>query len=426
MHKLLLTLTFVVTLGSFSWAASAQETLNFYKQELGSFPSQKSRDTRAYAASLASGVDTWVLQNEKETSVQDALLWQARLLFQAQHYGAVMATLFKLRYLYSQADMAQITPLFTDVVKSLDKESRTVASQLLSKGSSADAHTPQAREAEMLYALSKLRGSSFYPAAAQAFERFFARYPEYPDNNAVELWYGDLHRENGNYLAAISQYKKADVLYPNSPYKAASLRLIGDIYADNLKNTAAATEAYTTVLRLYPGSAETGTVYKHMAILDENNKQYDSALINYDKAIELLTDTSSVYEAYRGKADVHIKMKQYAEAYQVLHQAAAMPKLDKAKAVEALDDAGKLATGKLNDPSKYIQSLEKAILLAPADPDTPQRMHTLAKTYEKQGKLNQAMATYKKLILQFPTSKYASRAQKRLLKLEAQAEQTIQ
>ena len=76
------------------------------------------------------------------------------------------------------------------------------------------------------------------------------------NGDKVELWYGDLHRLNGNYLAAISQYKKAGELYPATPYKAASLRLIGDIYADNLKDTANATAYYTRVLREFPGSSE--------------------------------------------------------------------------------------------------------------------------------------------------------------------------
>ena len=77
-----------------------------------------------------------------------------------------------------------------------------------------------------------------------------------------------------------------------------------------LKNTEKATEAYTRVLREYEGSNEIGIVYKHMAIMDENNKNYDSALINYDKAIELLGTVPSAYEAYHGKADVFVNRRE--------------------------------------------------------------------------------------------------------------------
>ena len=416
MKKIVLTL-FIGTFSVCAWATGAQDTLNFYKQELTSFPTKDSRATRAYAGALADGLQTWVMQNEKNESLPQVLLWQARLQTQARQNGAALVTLFKLRYLFTDTDKTQLLPLWEENLTSLDKKSRDEATRLFTTGPTQKAAFAEQKEAEMLYALSKLSGEDFYPAAAQAFENFFVRHPFYAGNNEVELWQGDLHRQNGNYLAAIAQYKKADALYPNSPYKAASLRLIGDIYADNLKNTAAATEAYTTVLRLYPNSSETGIVYKHMAILDENNKQYDSALINYDKAIELLSDAPAVHEAYLGKADVYTKTKQYDRAYEVLHQAAGLSNLSKDEAADALAQAAQIAHKKLKDDTKYMQSLEKAILADPTGPETAKRMYQLGAAYEKSGKGTNAQEVYRKLILQFPTSKYATSAQSGLTRL---------
>lgn len=415
MKKILLTVV-LSTLSVGVFAATAQETLQFYKQELSSFPAKDSSATRAYAETLSNGLQTWITQNGQNEAVPEALLWQARLQTKADQNGAALVTLLKLRYT-TKEDPTQLVSLFGENIEALKKDSREIAKRAFVNGASEKAAFAEQKEAEMLYTLSKLEGKKYYPAAAQAFESFFARHPFYSGNNEVELWYGDLHRTNGNYLAAITQYKKADALYPNSPYKAASLRLIGDIYADNLKNTAAATEAYTTVLRLYPNSAETGIVYKHMAILDENNKQYDSALINYDKAIELLDNAPAVYEAYRGKADVYVKTKQYEPAYQTLHQAAQLANLQPQQAAEALAESAKIARKRLKDDTKYIQSLEKAILLQPNGEDTPVWMYNVAAAYEKAGKSAQAAEVYKKLILQFPTSKYASSAQSGLTRL---------
>ncbi|MBR4355046.1 MAG: tetratricopeptide repeat protein [Elusimicrobiaceae bacterium] len=417
MRKILIFSSIALLFGVIANAQEAQTALDFYKKELVAFPVQSTQETRAYAQSLADGLQTWLLQNENHPAAQDALLLQARLRGQARQNGSALVNLFRLRYLFPQADLTNITSLFEEALTGLDKKYRSQASQLLMKGPSAQANQPGAREAETLYAFSKLKGKDFYPAAAQAFEQFFARYPKYAGNNEVELWYGDLHRTNDNYLAAIAQYKKADALYPNSAYKAASLRLIGDIYADNLKNTPAATEAYTRVLRLFPNSSETGIVYKHMAILDENNKQYDSALINYDKAIELLGPTPAAYEAYRGKADVCIKTKQYEEAYRILHQTAEFFQADKAKSAQALMQAATIARKQLRDDVKYVQSLQKAVLLQPTDSTTAPRLYELGQAYEKQGKTAAAQETYKKLILQFPTSSYTSSAQRRLNRL---------
>ena len=344
MRKIILTVI-ISTFSAFAWAATAQKTLSFYKQELGAFPEGNSREIKLYAASLADNLDTWFLQNPVNASASEVMLLQTRLLARAGKNGEALAMLFRLHYLFPAADMAQLSPLFNQTQEALDKSVRETASRLFVQAS--DESTLEKQTAQMLYAFSKLSGKTFYPAATQAFERFFVRYPDYAGNNEIELWYGDLHRLNGNYLAAILQYKKAGTLYPNSPYKAASLRLVGDVY------TAAATEAYTNVLRLYPNSVETGTVYKHMAILDENNKQYDSALLNYNKAIELLQDTTSVYEAYRGKADVYYKTKQYDLAYDTLQQAAALSKLSKENAADSYAQAAKIAHKKLKDEKIY-------------------------------------------------------------------------
>ena len=154
MRTLLLTVL-LSTLGAFSWAASAQETLDFYKQELSSFPAKRNQQTRAYAQTLADGLETWVLQNEKQTSVQTALLLQARLLNQAQENGAAFVTLLQLRYLFPQTDMALLTPVLEETLSGLDKNSRDLASQLFTKGPSDKATNAEKKEAETLYAFSK-------------------------------------------------------------------------------------------------------------------------------------------------------------------------------------------------------------------------------------------------------------------------------
>ena len=196
------------------------------------------------------------------------------------------------------------------------------------------------------------------------------------------------------------------------------MRLIGDIYADNLKDTANATAYYTRVLREFPGSSETGVVYKHMAILDENNKQFDSALINYDKSIELLGNTKAAYESYRGKADVYVKTKNYGEAYNTLLKTANVFSADEEKCTFSLLEAANVAKKRMHDQTKYMQALEKALVAHPAGPRAPQIMFDLASAYEQQGRNTQAIEIYKRLIINHPTNKLASRAQGRLNRLQ--------
>lgn len=398
-------------------AADAAAELEFYKKEISAFPADTNRETRAAAKALADGLNTWTAQNPASPAVKDAMLMQARLYLRAQENGYAAVTLFKLRNLYPQMDTNLLNPLMAEAVQSVQANKRDTATKLFTTTLSSDEKSNAQREAQALYGLSKLAGRGIYVPAAEAFESFFVRYPSYEENDKVELWYGDLHRENGNYLAAVSQYKKAADLYPDTPYKAASLRLIGDIYADNLKDTAAATAAYTRVLREFDGSSETGIVYKHMAILDENNKQYDSALINYDKAIELLGATPAAYEAHRGKADVYVKTKDYAAAYNGLIQTASLFGADEEKSTSTLREAAKIAKKHLRDNAKYTQALEKALLAHPAGPHAAQLMYDLGQAYETAGRNTQAVEMYKKLVINYPTDKLSSRAQGRLNKL---------
>ena len=418
MRNLLLTLAAIAFAAPCICAADAAASLEFYKKQALTLSADPSREERAFAKTLADGLGTWTKQNPKQPAVKDALLLQARLYVRAEDYDRALVTLFKLRHMYPEADLAVLNPLMAEAVMAVNAKQRDQATALFTATLSADDKTPAQRQAKALFALSKLSGRDLYEPSAEAFEDFFAAYPDYESSDLVELWYGDLHRINGNYLAAISQYKKAGELYPKTPYRAASLRLIGDIYADNLKDTANAMGTYTQVLREFPGSSETGIVYKHMAILDENNKQYDSALINYDKAIELLGTTPAAYEAYQGKADVYTKTKNYEAAYNTLHQTATVFAANDTQSIEALLKAADLARKKMRNQAKYIQSLEKALLSHPQSPKAPQLMYDLGRAYEQQNRDAQASEIYKKLIINYPTDKIASSAQSRLSRLE--------
>lgn len=418
MRKLLLFLFAAVLAAPCVRAADAAASLDFYKKQALTLPADPGREERAFAKALADGLGTWTVQNEKQPAAADAMLLQARLYMRAQENARALVTLFKLRKMFPNVDVSLLNPLMADAVLSVTPASRDDASALFAAALPADAKTANDRETDALYALSKLSGRTLYAPSADAFESFFARNPNYENNDKVELWYGDLHRVNGNYLAAIAQYKKAGELYPKTPYRAASMRLIGDIYADNLKDTANAMAAYTRVLREFPGSSETGIVYKHMAILDENNKQFDSALINYDKAIELLGTTPAAYEAYRGKADVYVKTKNYGEAYNTLHQTAAVFNADEEKFTFSLLEAANVAKKRMRDQTKYVQSLEKALLAYPKGPHAPQLMFDLGYAYEQQDRDAQAIEIYQKLIVNYPTDKLASRAQGRLSRLQ--------
>ena len=227
-----------------------------------------------------------------------------------------------------------------------------------------------------------------------------------------------MHRRNANPLAAAAQYKKVAALYPKTEFRAASLRMAADVYADDLKDTQTATAMYNEVLKRYPDSVEVGVVYKHLGIMEENNKHFDNAIAYYNKAIEHLAGQPAAYGAMQGKADVYAKMKDYQSAYTMLLQTAETFKADESKYVATMLKAANVADRRLKDRSQKSVTLEKILLAYPQNQRAPEIMFELGYCYEKQGKNPQAAAMYKKLIISNPTDAYAGKAQSRLDRLE--------
>ena len=152
--------------------------------------------------------------------------------------------------------------------------------------------------------------------------------------------------------------------------------------------------------------------------MEENRKDYAAAMGWYDKAIAALGQRPAAYEAWTGKADVLQKNKDYQAAYNTLLQAAELFKEDESKYVSALEQAAELAQRRLKNPSLRAGALEKVLLAYPAAQSAPRVLYDLGYTYEQMGKNAQAEETYKRLIINYPTDKYASRAQSRLSRLE--------
>lgn len=417
MKKYCLLSIFLASL-SFSFAADSHQVFAFYKQQADALMEASGQADRIYAQALADNLGTWAAQNPTDENTPRALLTQARLYLEAQERARALIVLLKVNKMYPQTNPAAYQGYLTEALTAVKEPARSSYGAQAFRTRLTKDSSPASREADVLYALSKLPGKTLYGPAAQEFESFFVRHPEYEKNDQVELWYGDLHRENDNYLAAISQYQKTAALYPNTPYRAASLRLTGDVYADQLKNTDQAMALYNQVLREYPSSAETGIVYKHMAIVQENNKNYEGALAYYDKAIAHLGTQEAAYEAYQGKTDVYKKMKNYQAAYESAHDTATAFAGKDGKGEAALLEAAQIAKKNLRDTGKYTQSLEKALAAYPASSQAPEVMYSLAQVYEDQGKNAQAVALYKKLVLASPEGKYGAKAQKRILKLE--------
>ncbi len=396
-------------------AKDSQDALEFYQAQ-SRLVSENKRQDRAYAASLAEALSVWQAQFPQDKQSKEALLLQADLFTRAEDYPSALAALLKSHYLFPVAnDSALLSSRVEAVMNQLDKDQKGQALKLLAQDTQS--LNKEQRQDAYLRALYSINTPDMYAVTAQEIDAFLGNNPSYAQNDKIEILYGDLHRRNHNPLAAAAQYKKVGALYPKTTYKAASTRMAADVYADDLKDPQTAKAMYNQVLKNYPDSIEIGVVYKHLGIMEENNKNYEHALAYYDKAIELLQGKPAAYEAMTGKADVYAKMRDYQSAYNTLIKAADAFNQDENKYVSTMLKAAEVADRRLKDRSQKSVTLEKILLAYPQTHNAPEIMFELAYCYEKQGKNVQAAAMYKKLILAYPTDNFAEKAQSRLDRL---------
>ena len=303
------------------------------------------------------------------------------------------------------------------IMENLNRSEKGRALKLLALDTT-DLQSAQARRAALLNHLVQTNLSDMYEPVSALFEDYFTRYPQDASLDKMTLLFGDWHRQNDNFLAAIMEYKKVYELFPSTVYKAAALRMTADVYAFGLKEYEIATPLYNQVLKDFPGSAETGIVYKHLAVVEENQKNYTAALAYYDKAIAEIGAQPAAFEAWQGKADVFSKTKEYRSAYDTLLKGADVFVNDETKYISLLEQAAEIADRRLKNPALKTAALDKILLTYPQTHRAPELLYENAQAYEKQGKSAQAAQLYKQIVIHYPTDKYANRAQGRLNRLE--------
>lgn len=415
MKKIILTvLVGLVTLPA--WPAE-ENMLNFYQRQAVT-QGRNAKQDRAFAAALAHDVEQWIDSHAQSPAVKTALLMQAEYYWRAEEDARALLALYQVRFYFpSQQDVPLLSSQVEKMMDRLDRNQKAQALKLLATETEA-IQTSRDRQAALLEAFVKGELEHLYLPVCELFEDFFTQYPQDKQLDKMILQYGDWHRQNKNYLAAILEYQKIYDLFPNSVYRAASLRMIADVYAMDLKEYETADSLYKQVLEKYPGSAEQGIVYKHLAVLQENQKNYAAAISYYDKAIAELASQPAAYEAWTGKSEVLLKLKQPRPAYDALITGAALYQADEKKYVAALTEAASIARKQLRDPALQTTALEQILLAYPQTQKAPQLMYEVAESYAQQGKTAQAIDWYQKLVIHYPTDKYAGRAQSRLNKLQ--------
>jgi TolA-binding protein len=406
----------MLAFGAPLFAQSVGAELSFYKKESIS-------DDKKQLGAIVDALHAWSARNYALPGADDALFLKGDLEVRPKAYTPAAVTL--LRHLHEfpkskNADAARV--LLSTVAQNIEKKKRDNFSKLIYSSDLRDSTADRIAEFLTVFTNLELKGS-FAPLYLE-FESFFARFPVYENKDKIELLLGDLYRQNENYQAAIMQYRKVYDIYPSSKYKAASLRMIGDVYADNLKDYSQAMFYYESVLKEFPQSVERGVTYHHMAILAESRKDYTKAISSIAEAINIYMKDSQynkAYEALHYKADMQEnRIKDYNAAIDTLNETAEAFARDQRKFTDTKFKIAGIYGKKLKDPYGQVNAYEDVIIKYPADSKAPEAFYQAASLSEKEGNRDKAKNLYQRLIVDHPADALATKAQRRVNAIDKQ------
>lgn len=394
------------------FAQSADKELEFYNKEANK------TDKKQLLISLDWDLYSWLERNYALPSAPKAMLLKAEIEYKAKQYTAAYLTLLKYAYEFPNQKISK--DLADKIIEEFPTKQQAKLLQALTPK-----NLPQATEDRLnayFTTANKLEIKNAQDYLLKDYALFFERFPIYENKDKIELLLGDTYRNSGNYLAALSKYDKVWEIYPSTKYKAASLRMKGDIYASELKDHKLAREYYKRVLKDFPNSVEVPTVYKHLALLEEDEKNFDFATQYAQKAFEEYLKDGQKIEAFNSlmfKAEIQEKdLKNYNSAIETLKVAANIMPTQEDYYVEAKFKEAKIQAKNLKDPYAERAAMEEVAVNFPKTENGVQALYRVAELSESFGENAAAKDKYNKLILNRPQSKFAIKAQKRIKAIE--------
>ena len=392
-----------------AFAQSPERELAFYKQQAAS-------SDKKLLGALAQNLQSFAARSDGTGQAAAALLLQADIEARLKDFSAAAITLLRHKFEYGPAPKDAVAA----VTQGLESGKRAAFERLMNTAV-ANYSLTQTNLALFLAKATELNlKNSFAPLLVQ-YEQFFSRFPNYEDNDKLQLMLGDLYRQSNNPRAAVMQYLKVYEVHPSTKYDAAALRMAGDVYAGDLKDYPQAANYYDRVLKEYPASVERGTTYKHMAIMEENRKNYTAAVDYAGQAADIFIKDGAAQKAWDAlfyKAELQeLRLKDYPAAIATLERAAALSANNQDRFVQAKLRIADIYGKRLKDPYGQITALQAVISAYPS----ASVMFEAAQLYEKTNDLAKAKALYQKLIVEFPADPLANKAQNRVDAIEKQA-----
>ena len=215
---------------SFTLCVCAQKPID----ELSFYQKQAQEATKQTQQELINNLDLWLDLNASLPEASKALILKGNLEKNLRNYPESIITLLRYKYEFSNEQRTNVQSVLQDFEKDFPKNEQAVYKDLIKQ------RVPQAdlpkRLDTFLNLATKANLKGTYQPLVKEYNSFFKRFKDYGELDRMELMFGDLHRSNKNPYAALMQYQKVWEVYPDTKYKAAALRMQGDVYAGSLKD----------------------------------------------------------------------------------------------------------------------------------------------------------------------------------------------
>jgi len=361
---------------------------------------------------LLEGLGDWVATNPENSGAAEAQYLKAALRAKLGDPKGAMTDLLRHFYEYPGASSAELAQkLFQETVEK--KGDKKLKPALLELGASSETGDTPARLAMMLQRVSAQAGQFLYAPLLREYRDFFRRYPGFAGGDMLNLALADLHRANGEYLAARLAYEKTIELYPASPLIARTKVSLAATLADNLKDYDGAIAAYQDIAAAFPGTEEAWTAYSRLPALTERRDKFALAVEIHEKIIALYPDREEAYASFKAEARVlREELKNPAAAIAVLGRLA--DKYKGERAIEALFLAAEIARKDLKDMAAEVPLYDRIVAEYPADPQAPRALFSAGEAYEKAKSYEKARDYYSAVAGKYSDDPLAKKAQKRM------------
>ncbi len=374
---------------------------------------------KAAAEIILPQVTDWLVVYPSSEYAADAQLLKARLHLKLGDHRRALTDLLKYFQCYPKAaSMAEARKLFKETAdRKAGKDLRAALEELSAEPGTGD---EQYHLSLLLERLAVRAGGEFYAPLCEEFREFLNRYPAYAKNDEVRMALADLHRKNGEYLAAKMGYEKLIRLHPGSPLQAGAKLALAGVEAGELGMYDEAIAVYQDVAASYPGSPEAWEAYSRLAPLCERRKKYALAADVHAKIIALYPDRAEAYDSFRAEARLlRDELDKPAEAAAVLDRLA--DKYKDGRAVEALLLAAEIRRRDMKDTPAEVKTYDRIAAEYPSDAQAPKALYAAGEALEKAGDAAAAKEYYSKTAEKYADSSSAARAKKRLAVIEQSA-----